>query len=110
MDIEQLKLVLSTLQGHDASSLVILWLWLKFGAGVLCTLFWGAILIGAVVALGKAYRAVESDQRSDRFIRDMRDILCTGTGGCMTDSERDRTQALLRSLADAYNAQQKQKP
>jgi hypothetical protein len=111
MDIEQLKLILETLQsvGHEASSLTMLWMWLKFGAAILNVVFWGIIIVGVAHAIGRAWRALEGDTRADRFLRDMRDVLGTGTGGCLTEVEYDRTTSLLRRLAEEYRAQKKDK-
>ena len=104
MDIEQLKLVLETLQSvsHDASSLAILWLWLKFGAVAFSHLFWGTIVVGAVWLLTRLIRQQMDAEKYEHFLRDMRDTLGTGTDGCMTAAEFSRTSAKLRELADAY--------
>lgn len=101
MDIEQLKLVLETLQSvsHDASSLAVLWLWLKFGAIVFSHVFWGAIVVSLVWLIVRVVRAQSSEQDYDRFLREMRDILGTGTGGVLTEPEFSSTSARLRQLA-----------
>jgi hypothetical protein len=111
MDIEQLKLVLETLQsvGHEAGSLVTLWLWLKFGAATLQALLWGAVIVGVAHAIARGWRALEGDSRADRFLRDMRCVLGTGTSGCLTDAEYARTTSLLRQLADEHRAKQPSK-
>lgn len=104
MDIEQLKLVLETLQsvGHDAASLAVLWMWLKFGASVLNVVFWGAVVFAVVFAIIRAIMIGTGAERTDEFLREMRGLLNTGTSGYMTDSERDRTLALLRRLAEEH--------
>ena len=106
MDIEQLKLVLETLQsvGHEASTLAVLWMWLKFGASLLHTLFWGAVIVGVAHAIRKAWLALECDRKSEAFMREMRDTLGTGTSGCLTDGEFSSTSTKLRELAHAYRA------
>lgn len=106
MDIEQLKLVLETLQSvsHDASSLAMLWLWLKFGAVAFSHLFWGTVVACAVWLLVRVIRQQSDSERYEFFLRDMRDTLGTGTGGCMTPAEFSRTSAKLRELADAYRS------
>lgn len=97
MDIDQLKLVLETLQsvGHEAGSLAVLWMWLKFGAAAVGHL---SIMIVIVVVAYFVYKAVRMSYGDDRFFRDMRDQLRTGTGGGLTTTERDHTMAALRAL------------
>lgn len=101
MDIEQLKLVLETLQSvsHDASGIAMLWLWLKFGSHIAGQLFWAtAICVGAYL-LFRTVRMVHGVDGTDQFLREMRDVLHTGTGGCLSDRERHATQAALSALA-----------
>ena len=104
MDIDQLKLVLETIQSvsHDASSLAILWLWLKFGAVAFSHLFWGTIVVSAVWLIVRLIRQQTDGEKYEQFLRDMRDTLGTGTGGVLTPEEFSRTSAKLRELADAY--------
>lgn len=106
MDIEQLKLVLETLQsvGHEAGSLATLWLWLKFSGGLLQLAFWAAVIVGVAHAIARAARHLEGDARYERFLREMRGTLGTGTSGVMTDDEYGRTTAMLRQLAEEHRA------
>ncbi len=101
MDIEQLKLVLETLQSvsHDASGIAMLWLWLKFGTHIAGQLFWAiAICVGAYLIF-RTVRMVHGVDGTDQFLREMRDTLRIGSSGCLTDSERRATQAALTALA-----------
>jgi hypothetical protein len=109
MDIEQLKLVLETLQSvsHDASSLVTLWIWLKFGAALISGLGMAIAIVGVVYVIGRAFRAMEGDRQAYDFLREMRSTLGIGSRGYLDDSERAQTQALLRKLAEDYHAQKR---
>lgn len=111
MEFEQLKLVVELLKdvSHDAGSLAALWVWLQFGSSALHAFTMVAVVIAVVTGIAKAYRARNSDQNCERFVREMRDTLRTGTSGCLDDGERDRTQALLRKLAEDYVAQKNSK-
>ena len=104
MDIEQLKLVLETLQsvGHEASTLAVLWMWLKFGAAILHTLFWGLVVVGVVYAIRSGWLALECEHKAEDFMREMRDTLGTGTSGHLTHAEFASTSAKLRELARAH--------
>ena len=111
MDIEQLKLVMETLQSvsHDASSLAVLWVWLKFGASAIGHLSIMTVVVAVAYFIYKAIRLSYGDDAYDRFFRDMRDELRTGTGGCLTDNERNATMSALRALV-ADNKAQKRTP
>ena len=100
MDVEQLKLVLETLQSvsHDAGSLAVLWLWLKFGAAAVGHLSIMTVVVAVAYFIYKAVRLSYGDDAYDRFFRDMRDQLRTGPGGNLTGEERHRTIAALRQL------------
>jgi len=104
MDIEQLKLVLETLQSvsHDASSIAVLWLWLKFGTHIAAQLFWAVVVCVAVYGIFRTVRMLHGVDGTDTFLREMRDLLQTGTGGVLTDRERHETQTALRNLAHEY--------
>jgi hypothetical protein len=107
MEIEQLKLILETLQGvgHEAGNLAVLYLWLQFAGGV----FTNLSIMGAILGIGYTIcRALSMSQGSDEtetFLCEMRDQLGTGTGGHLTDHERHRTIAVLHQLV----AKQKEK-
>lgn len=104
MDIEQLKLVLETLQSvsHDASSIAVLWLWLKFGAHIVGHIFWAVILCAGAYAIFRAVKMAHGVDGTDTFLREMRDVLQTGTGGALTDRERNETQNRLRAIAHEF--------
>ena len=110
MDIEQLKLILETLQsvGHEAGYLAALYLWLQFAGsafGYLCT---AGVLLGAVGLVYKAIKFAYGEDAYGYFFREMRDQLNTGTGGPLTDNERQRTTAKLHQLvAEAKDKEKK---
>jgi hypothetical protein len=64
MEIEQLKLILETLQGvgHEAGNLAVLYLWLKFAGGVLTNLTLASVFIGLFYVI---YRAIRMSQGHD---------------------------------------------
>lgn len=102
MDIEQLKLVLETLQGlgHETSNLAVLWLSLKYGTMVLGWL----ISVGVIVYVATLiYRAATSDT-DESFFKAMRDQLGTGTRGGLSRRELDATQQAIRELVAAHVA------
>lgn len=103
MDIEQLKLVLETLQSvsHDAGSLAVLWLWLKFGGGMLHTVLISIAVFGAGFFIYKGIMAASGAEGSEAFLKEMRDALGIGSPGMLSDGERVRTQQLLRGLVAA---------
>ena len=109
MDIEQLKLVLETVQSvsHDAGSLAVLWIWLKFGASAIGHLSIMTVVVAVAYFIYKAIRLSYGDDAHDRFFRDMRDQLRTGTGGCLTSAERDNTMAAIRALVADSKAQKR---
>jgi hypothetical protein len=111
MDIEQLKLVLETLQSvsHEAGSLAVLWMWLKFGAAAVGHLSIMVVIVVVAYFIYNAVRMSYGDDAYERFFRDMRDQLRTGTGGCLTGTERDNTMAAIRALV-ADNKAQKRTP
>jgi hypothetical protein len=100
MDIEQLKLILETLQGvgHEAGNLAALYLWLQFAGSVLGSLCVAATLVGITYIIYRAIRLSQGHDESETFLRDMRDQLRTGTGGVLTDDERQHTMTALRKL------------
>ena len=104
MDIEQLKLVLETLQSvsHDAGNIAVLWLWLKFGAYIAGHVFWAAIICAGAYTIFRAVKMAHGVDGTDTFLREMRDLLHTGSGGVLTDRERNDTQTALRTLAHEY--------
>lgn len=109
MDIEQLKLVLETLQSvsHDAGSLAMLWIWLKFGAAAVGHISIMTVIVAVAYFIYKAVRVSYGDDVYERFLRDMRDQLRTGTGGCLTGTERDNTMAAIRALVADSKAQKR---
>jgi hypothetical protein len=100
VEIEQLKLILETLQGvgQEAGSLAVLYLWLKFGATIFGQLSFAGGVAGIAYIIYRGIRLGISAESTDQFFRDMRNQLRTGTGGLLTDDERHRTIAALRQL------------
>jgi hypothetical protein len=100
MDIEQLKLILETLQGvgHEAGNLAVLYLWLQFGSSALTNLSFVGVFVGVGWIIFKAIKMGSGVDVCENFIREMRDHLGTGISGSLSVSERDRTMAAIRAL------------
>ena len=100
MEIEQLKLILETLQGvgQEAGSFAALYLWLKFGATVLKYLFFAGGVVGVSYLFYRGIKMGMGAELTDQFFRDMRHQLNTGTPGTLTEEERQRTIVALRQL------------
>ena len=107
MEIEQLKLILETLQGvgHEAGNLAVLYLWLQFIGGVLTNLSVIGIFLGLFYFIYRAIRMSQGYDGSDAFLREMRDHLGTGTEGPLTENERQRTMTALRKLGAKHKEQ-----
>jgi len=107
MEIEQLKLILETLQGvgHEAVNLALLYLWLQFAGGVLTNLAFMGAFVGIAYIVYKAIRMSQGHDEADAFFRNMREQLGTGTGGHLTDHERHRTIAVLHQLVAKHKEQ-----
>ena len=103
MDIEQLKLIIEMLQGvgEGVKDITLLYLWLTF-AGSLIDVF-AVIGVASVVAyfIFKAIREANGHGFHETFLREMRDLLGTGTRGHLTGDEVHRTLEELRRLARA---------
>jgi hypothetical protein len=89
MEIEQLKLILETLQGvgHEAGNLAALYLWLQFAGSVFTNLSFVGVFVGIGYAIYK---------------------LNIGTGGYLTDHEHQRTIAKLHQLVAEAKLKEKQ--
>jgi hypothetical protein len=100
MEIEQLKLILETLQGlgHEAGNLAVLYLWLHFAGSVLTSISLVSIFGGLFYFIYRAVRMSYGYDEADVFLREMRDQLGTGIHGRLTDDERQRTLTALRKL------------
>ena len=114
MDIEQLKLILETLQGvgHEAGNLAVLYLWLQFGASILGHLTLASVFMGLFYVIYRAIRMTQGHDQADDFLREMRDQLGTGVHGLRTgvyghlsSDERHRTMAALRKLVAKHKEQ-----
>jgi hypothetical protein len=108
MDIEQLKLILETLQGvgHEAGNLAVLYLWLQFGASILGNLTLASVFIGLFYVIYRAIRMSQGHDESEAFLREMRDQLGTGIYGSLSSDERHRTMTALRRLVAKHKEQQ----
>ena len=104
VDIEQLKIVLETLQSvsHDAGNIAVLWLWLKFGSNIAGQLFWAVAICAGAYTVFRAVKMAHGVDGTDTFLREMRDVLQTGSGGALTDRERHDTQNRLRAIAHEF--------
>jgi hypothetical protein len=100
MDIEQLKLILETLQGvgHEAGNLAVLYLWLQFAGGVLTNLSIMGALLGITYFIYKAIRMSQGHDETETFLCEMRDQLGVGSRGILTKTERFSTMTALRQL------------
>jgi hypothetical protein len=108
MDIEQLKLILETLQGvgHEAGNLAVLYLWLQFGASILGNLTLASVFIGLFYIIYRAIRMSQGHDEAEAFLREMRDQLGTGIYGSLSSDERHRTMTALRKLVAKHKEQQ----
>jgi hypothetical protein len=107
MDIEQLKLILETLQGvgHEAGNLAVLYLWLQFAGGVLTNLSAIAVLLGVTYLIYKAIMISQGHDETEAFLCEMRDQLGTGVRGLLSRDERQRTTTALRKLVAKHKEQ-----
>jgi len=107
MEIEQLKLILETLQGvgHEAGNLAVLYLWLQFAATTIGHLLFAAFLGVAAYLIYKGIRMGTGADVCEQFIREMRDQLGTGIHGTLTTDERNRTMTALRKLVAKHKEQ-----
>jgi hypothetical protein len=108
MDIEQLKLILETLQGvgHEAGNLAVLYLWLQFGSSALGYLSPVSVLLGAGWIIFKAIRMGYGGDVCEQFLCEMRDQLGTGIRGSLSNDERARTMAAIRALVAEKRAKE----
>ena len=109
MEIEQLKLILETLQGvgHEAGNLAVLYLWLQFAASALGNVSMLVFLLGAGYLIYKGIRMGTDGDVCEQFLRDMRDQLGTGISGPLSNSERQRTMLAIRALVAEKRAKEK---
>jgi hypothetical protein len=100
MEIEQLKLILETLQGvgHEAGNLALLYLWLQFATSILGNLTLIGVFIGLFYSIYKGIRMSQGHDEAEAFLREMRDLLGTGVYGHLSSDERQRTMTALRKL------------
>ena len=108
MEIEQLKLILETLQGvgHEAGNLAVLYLWLQFAGGALTNLSIMGACVGIVYFVYKGIVISQGHDETEAFLCEMRDQLGTGVRGVLSREERHQTMTALRKLV----AKHKDKP
>ena len=108
MEIEQLKLILETLQGvgHEAGNLAVLYLWLQFGASALGNVSMLVFLLGAGYLIYKGIRMGTGGDVCEQFLCEMRDQLGTGISGPLSNSERQRTMLAIRALVAEKRAKE----
>ena len=109
MNIEELKMILETINATTglAKDMGTTWIWLHYGFKLLDGL---AMLIGSAVVIYGVYkiaRTMNSDCIDTVFMRQCRDKLNTGSGGCMTDGEYYRTTAYIMELVDKHIQEKK---
>jgi hypothetical protein len=107
MEIEQLKLILETLQGvgHEAGNLAVLYLWLQFIGGVLTNLSLIGVFLGLFYFIYRAIRMSNGHDQAEDFLCEMRDQLGTGVRGVLSSEERHRTMTALRKLVAKHKEQ-----
>jgi hypothetical protein len=107
MDIEQLKLILETLQGvgHEAGYLAALYLWLQFAGGVFTNLSIVGVFVGIGYIIYKGFRMSNGYDETETFLCEMRDQLGVGSRGILTKTERFSTMAALRQLVAKHKEQ-----
>jgi hypothetical protein len=107
MEIEQLKLILETLQGvgHEAGNLAVLYLWLQFAGGVLTSLSFTAALLGVTYLIYRAIMMSQGHDETETFLCEMRDQLGVGSRGILTKTERFSTMTALRQLVAKHKEQ-----
>lgn len=100
MEIEQLKLILETLQGvgHEAGNLAVLYLWLQFAGGVFTNLSFAGVFVGIGYFIYKGVRMSQVHDETETFLCEMRDQLGVGSRGILTKTERFSTMTALRQL------------
>ena len=109
MNIEELKMILETINATTglAKDMGTTWIWLHYGLKLLEGL---AILVGIAMVIYGIYsiaRTMNSDCIDTVFMRQCRDKLNTGSGGCMTDGEYYRTTAKIMELVDKHIQEKK---
>jgi hypothetical protein len=107
MDIEQLKLILETLQGvgHEAGNLAVLYLWLQFAGSAVASLSIAGFAVGIAYFIYKTVRISQGYDESEAFLCEMRDQLGTGVRGILSGEERQRTMTALRQLVAKHKEQ-----
>jgi hypothetical protein len=103
MDIEQLKLILETVQGitGDAKTAAIWWMALHYGLQILNHLLVAGVVITVAIIVARTVMHFEEDEK---FIREMRDVLGFGWG-YLCSSDRAKTHAVIRNLVATHKAQ-----
>ena len=101
MDIEQLKLILETIQNvsGEASRITLYWLALKAALPLLVHGLWACVVISLAYLISTIITRLNT---SVEFMREMRDLFRIGCPGMLSDIQARSTQAILRKLASEY--------
>ena len=96
MDIEQLKLILETVQGiaGDAKTTAIWWMALHYGLHILNQLLIAGVVITVAVIVARTVMYYNDDEK---FIKEMRDGMNLGYG-YLCQSDRIKTHNAIRKL------------
>lgn len=96
MDIEQLKLILETVQGiaGDAKTTAIWWMALHYGLHILNQLLVAGVVITVAVIVARTIMYFNDDEK---FIKEMRDSMNLGYGH-LCPSDRAKTHKAIRKL------------
>jgi hypothetical protein len=100
MDIEQLKLVLETVQHttDGAKDIGVWWVILHYGEKILSGLFMVACVWGVAWGILKAVMSANGADSSEQRLRYVRDLLRVGSPGGVTESEFDQMRDKIRNL------------
>lgn len=96
MDIEQLKLILETVQGiaGDAKTTAIWWMALHYGLYILNNLLVAGVIVTVAVIIARTIMYYNDDEK---FIKEMRDNMGLGYGYLDT-TDRRKTHTAIRKL------------
>jgi hypothetical protein len=103
MDIEQLKLILETVQGiaGDAKTTAIWWMALHYGLHILNQLLIAGVVITVAVIVARTVMYYNDDEK---FIKEIRDGMGLGYG-YLCQSDRVKTHNAIRKIVAAHKAE-----
>lgn len=105
MEIEQLKLILETLQHttDGAKDFGIWWIALHYGEKVLNGLFMVVCVCGIAWGVCKAILISSGSSEDTRRLQHLRDLMRVGSPGAVTDGEFDRMREKIRDWMHGEN-------